>query len=204
MRRATLVGAVVAALALSAAAPATAAPATAAPVQPEPTGGKLVPALVVLREQADLSVIRAGSRARRLAAVEAALRAKAASSQRGLLALLGQRRAQRLATDITPLWIVNEVAVTATPAVLTELAHRPEVREVRPDLAVQAPTPRAVPGTAGPLTAVPEDTIARIGAPALWELGYRGQGVVVASLDTGVDGTHPDLAGRWRTASRSR
>ncbi|HLQ39130.1 MAG TPA: S8 family serine peptidase, partial [Planctomycetota bacterium] len=31
-------------------------------------------------------------------------------------------------------------------------------------------------------------------------LGYTGQNVVVANVDTGVDGTHPALASRWRGA----
>lgn len=40
-------------------------------------------------------------------------------------------------------------------------------------------------------------------APELWALGYTGQGVVAAILDTGVDGTHPDLAPNWRGGSNS-
>lgn len=35
-----------------------------------------------------------------------------------------------------------------------------------------------------------------IGAPSLWEKGHRGQGVVVAILDTGCQTDHPDLQGR--------
>ena len=42
-----------------------------------------------------------------------------------------------------------------------------------------------------------------IHAPALRDLGGHGQGVIVANMDSGVDVSHPDLAGRWRGGSNS-
>ena len=156
--------------------------------------------LVELTSHADLSGTLPAGRRDRLARIETTLRAHAIRSQRSILALLARRQAQHLVSNVEPLWVTNAIAVRAVPAVIRELARRPDVRRITPDLVITAPAsvPQSV--SAGDLV---EPNISLVSAPALWALGFRGQGVVVAGMDTGVDLTHPDLSGSWRGGTNS-
>ncbi|WP_163513329.1 S8 family peptidase [Fodinicola acaciae] len=40
------------------------------------------------------------------------------------------------------------------------------------------------------------ESVPQIGAPVAWSAGFTGQDVTVAVLDTGIDATHPDFAGK--------
>lgn len=148
-----------------------------------------IPVIITLNTQvapARFNHLAAG-RPRRDALIKA-LRKNADESQRDLHLFL---RASGV-RQIKPLWATNSLACLAPPELLSALAARPEVAEIRLDGSISAPAPRpsAVAGT--------EWNISAVGAPLLWNLGLTGNGVVVANLDTGVDHLHPDLAGNYR------
>jgi bacillopeptidase F len=152
-----------------------------------------IPVIVTLSEKADLRQIKGRDKRLLRSAIIRALREKSSVTQQPVKDFLGLRRARK----IKPLWLVNGVALTATAGVIRELANFPGVEKIRLDETILAPDVEQS------VSAVPEWNLNAIRAPELWNLGYRGEGVVVASMDTGVDLNHPDLQAKWRGGANS-
>ncbi len=124
-----------------------------------------------------------------------ALKVKTDASQKSLKKFLKDNGL--MDKDVEVLWLINGVAVTVPAAMVEPLAARSDVEKVDFDAAVAAPA-----GISSP-SATPEWNIEMIRAPEFWALGHDGDGVVVASLDTGVDYFHPDIGPQWRGGSNS-
>lgn len=95
------------------------------------------------------------------------------------------------------LWIASSVSADVTAAMIDQLLAQPDIIQIRPDSVVDSPFPMAGSSQA------PEWNIDAVGVPPLWQSGYQGGSVVVASLDTGVDGLHPELASTYRGGTNS-
>jgi serine protease AprX len=76
-------------------------------------------------------------------------------------------------------------AVKIPPADIEALSQREDIEKIWLDLPVQAWL---------------NDSVPKIQAPRVWDIGLKGQGVKVAVIDTGIDTAHPDFSGRIVTS----
>jgi bacillopeptidase F len=157
--------------------------------------GEDVAFIVRFAERVDLGAFHAQGRGRgvELAALIQALRNTANASQGPAITFLQGAGAKR----VVQLWSINALAVTAKADVIQQLLGLPGVDSISLDATVEAPAP----ATATASTS--EWNLDVVRAPEFWGLGYTGTGVVVASMDTGVDVNHLDLASRWRGGNNS-
>jgi len=154
--------------------------------------GDKVTFIVTLNKQVDLSQVNGVTRAARSQGVLNALQATANATQGRLTGLLNTYRKDGLVDGYISFWIFNGFSVTGTVDVINSLANDPDVWTITPDDIQVVPAVGA-----------PEPNISLVNAPALWSMGNYGQNVVVASMDSGVDVYHPDLAGRYRGGPNS-
>jgi subtilisin family serine protease len=124
------------------------------------------------------------------------LQAQADSSQNEIKSYLQNPSFAKKISKLRNYWIINGLSLQATGDVIFALASRPDVSQIIYDAPIPAPVSTQAAGAAW-------DNLGKIGAPELWSLGFRGQGIVVANLDTGVDYTHPEFASRWRGGTNS-
>ncbi|MDP7008519.1 MAG: S8 family serine peptidase [Phycisphaerales bacterium] len=101
--------------------------------------------------------------------------------------------------NVQPYWITNAIRIDARPETITLLAKRDDVNHIFLNYEIELVTPVEM----GPIETtsnnrgVVENGITAVRATEVWDMGFTGEGVLVATLDTGVDGSHEALANRW-------
>ncbi|MFC7547276.1 S8 family serine peptidase [Plantactinospora sp. GCM10030261] len=185
--------------------PAIAGTAGAAPASPKATVSKdLLTELaakgkasftVYLRERATLNgtaTLRdSGARATE---VHRRLTDTADRSQDGLRAELDRRK-----VPYTAFWIANALRVTGDKSVVDAIAGRPEVERIDPARVYPLITPKTTASGTKAGTQAVEWGLTNVEAPRVWtEFGVRGEGIVVANIDSGVQYDHPALVGKYR------
>lgn len=98
---------------------------------------------------------------------------------------------------VKEIWHINAFAFKASPKIIEELANLFDDIEIKYDKTFDLPNFEVNDSSTN------EWNINLIKANELWNLNIKGQNVVVANLDTGVDYTHPDLYTKWRGGNNS-
>ncbi|MEV0850240.1 S8 family serine peptidase [Streptomyces sp. NPDC049954] len=161
---------------------------------------------VLLKDQADLSGVRKQkSHAAKAKAAFKELRAKAADTQAPLTSFLDKKKVGH-----QDFWIANTVQVTGDQQLVDELAKRPDVARIvkarhyalddieTADKKITS-TRLNADGSDADDEATPEWGVADIKADQVWkQYGDRGEGIVIANVDSGVQYNHPDLVANYR------
>ncbi|WP_328889823.1 S8 family serine peptidase [Streptomyces sp. NBC_00316] len=164
--------------------------------------GKESTFFVVLKQQADLSAAKGKhSHKEKAQAAYTALRAEANSSQKSLSAFLDKEK-----VGYESFWITNAVKVTGDQKLVDELAKRADVASLVKERSYQLDKLEATttPGTeidadSGATAVTPEWGVKDIKADQVWDqYNDRGEGIVIASVDSGVQFDHPSLVGNYR------
>ncbi|MEO0291718.1 MAG: S8 family serine peptidase, partial [candidate division WOR-3 bacterium] len=134
--------------------------------------------------------------------VKNALKEFARETQAPILEKLKELEKRGLVRNIKSLWIANVINFEGKKEAIYEISKLSGISSIDYDeeryLLIGEKEEKyqkfAVPDeTSYPLKTI-EWNILKINAPEVWAQGYKGQGVIVAVLDTGVRYTHLDLA----------
>ena len=153
--------------------------------------------IVIMKSQYDRAELtrRANyyaTRAERREFVVNELKEYTAASQYDLRRSLSEMQRGAMVTEPTVLWMANALYFDATKAAIQDLARRNDI-----EIIGYAVEHNWIPDgeEASPASASREITqnVIQVGANQVWELGFTGEGVVVAVIDTGVNYNHVDL-----------
>jgi bacillopeptidase F len=128
--------------------------------------------------------------------VVSGLQTNAEQTQFHIKNFIREKKAEGKLKDDQSYFIVNAVSFTSTKEVLQEIAAFPEVNHIY--LNEQHALPKPKTSEVQKFSSELPWNLEKIQAKKAWESGLDGTGVVVATLDTGVDVNHPSLKNQYR------
>lgn len=134
------------------------------------------------------------TRAERRDFVVKELQAFTEASQYDLMVTLHALEQQGLVSSIHSLWSTNALYFTTTEEVVQLLSERPDIKSISQVKQYQCLIPEVqTKHQNDALYDYIAPNIKQVKADQVWELGNKGQGIVVAVVDTGVNYNHVDI-----------
>jgi subtilisin family serine protease len=161
--------------------------------------GNRAPVVILLAEQADLSAAYTMTdQDERGWYVYKTLTEHAARTQASLKEFLKAN-----GVNYQSFWAANMVSATADRALVEKLAARPDVARIdsnAPTRWIEDPVIEKSGVTTNGVNVpnVAEWGVLNVNAPAVWAMGFNGQGIVVGNEDTGMRWTHNALKPKYR------
>lgn len=128
------------------------------------------------------------------------LKETAANEQQGVIDFLEKEDADQV-EDVHSYFIVNGLAVTATKEVAEKIAAFSEVEKILPnekrELFTGIEESEQVKAPQSERENI-EWNVEKVKAPEVWDKGIKGKGVVIASIDSGVEWDHPAVKENYR------
>ena len=143
------------------------------------------------REQLSRRADNCKTRAARREFVVNELKQYAEVSQYDIKQSLAEMEKSDMVTTPRILWIANALYFSAAKQAIYDLAKRQDIEVIGYDNKVEIPddeVPRQAEATRGIAP-----NVTQVNADQVWDLGYKGQGVVVAVIDVGVNYNHRDF-----------
>jgi len=130
------------------------------------------------------------------------LRAESARSQKGLLKRLTDLNGSGFAQNIKGHWLINGITTEIAVSELALLARHPDVVSIQTLPKIESIKPQKAEQISSSLTTNLtvgiQPNLEAIGAPQAWADGLTGEGSIICSFDTGIDGMHPALYDNWK------
>ena len=154
--------------------------------------------IVIMKSQYDRTLLNHRSdyfvtRAERREFVVNELKSFADISQYDLRRSLVEMERNGMVTEPTVLWMANAMYFDATKAAIQDLARRNDIEIIGFAMEHNWIPDGEEPQPASATREITQNVL-QVGANQVWELGYTGEGVVVAVIDTGVNYNHVDVA----------
>lgn len=164
-------------------------------------GSDKIPVMVLLKEEADLSsASKLSTKEAKGAFVYNALTTVAQNSQKDLAQTLKAKN-----IPFKSLYIINAIVIDSVDeALINELSKRSDVKKIIGNPTVKITTPMTLLSSMN--TLLSEETVAAVGdnitatgAEKVWnDFGTKGENIVIAGQDTGVDYKHAALKSHYR------
>ena len=158
---------------------------------------ELIPVIIVMNDQYDATKnVRQTQfldKSQRRAFVINELKRIADDGQVAIVNELQQGQRSSIVSDIHQLWIINGICCSMTKDMIYAIANRSDIGYIMSDVEVCIPDGEDDEEVTNPTRGI-QWNVSQVNADDVWSLGYTGNGVIVAVIDSGVNYNHNDIS----------